>query len=202
METAQARITALRLQIEEANYRYYVLDDPTLPDSEYDRLMRELEGLESAHPEMACAASPTQRVGNRPSQKFDQVQHSVEMLSLNNAFTDQEVGDFIDRISRETGDEAPFFSVEPKLDGLAVSLRYEHGVLVRGATRGDGSTGEDVTANLRTIACIPLQLRRSTELAMPSVLDVRGEVFMPKAGFEKYNAWALKNGEKNTGQPA
>jgi DNA ligase (NAD+) len=201
MDAAQARITALRLQIEEANYRYYVLDDPTLPDSEYDRLMRELEGLESAHPEWASAASPTQRVGNRPSQKFDQVRHGVEMLSLNNAFTDQEIGDFIDRISRETGDEAPFFSVEPKLDGLAVSLRYEQGVLVRGATRGDGSTGEDVTANLRTIACIPLQLRHSKELAVPTVLDVRGEVFMPKSGFEKYNAWALEHGEKTLANP-
>jgi len=192
------RIAALRRQIEDANHRYYVLDDPSIPDIEYDRLMRELEALETAHPEFLDPNSPTQRVGIRPASKFEEVAHAVPMLSLANAFSDEEVQDFVDRIGKETGDGAPVFSVEPKLDGLAISLRYEHGALVRGATRGDGSTGEDVTANLRTIKAIPLQLRGD---AIPSVLEVRGEVFMPKADFDRYNAWALANGEKTLANP-
>jgi DNA ligase (NAD+) len=193
-----ARITELRHRIEDANYRYYVLDDPSIPDAEYDRLMRELEALEAAHPELADATSPSQRVGIRPASKFEEVVHSAPMLSLANAFADEEVQDFVDRIEKETGDGDPVFSVEPKLDGLAISLRYERGVFVRGATRGDGSTGEDVTANLRTIKSIPLRLRGD---AVPAVLDVRGEVFMPKAAFDTYNAWALTNGEKTLANP-
>lgn len=198
MTDVAARIAALRLQIEDANYRYYVLDDPSIPDIEYDRLMRELEALEAAHPEFVDASSPTQRVGIRPASKFEEVTHSVPMLSLANAFADEEVQDFVDRIEKETGDGDPVFSIEPKLDGLAISLRYERGAFVRGATRGDGSTGEDVTANLRTIKAIPLKLRGD---AVPEVLDVRGEVFMPKAAFDKYNAWALANGEKTLANP-
>jgi DNA ligase (NAD+) len=198
MTSANTRIAELRLQIEDANYRYYVLDDPSIPDIEYDRLMRELEALEAAHPELADTSSPTQRVGNRPSAKFEEVVHSVPMLSLANAFADEEVQDFVDRIEKETGDGDPVFSVEPKLDGLAISLRYEHGVFVRGATRGDGATGEDVTSNLRTIKSIPLRLHGEQ---VPAVLDVRGEVFMPKAAFEKYNAQALTNGEKTLANP-
>ncbi len=198
MTNPASRIAELRRQIEDANYRYYVLDDPSIPDIEYDRLMRELEALEVAHPEFTDATSPSQRVGNKPSAKFDEVTHTVPMLSLANAFADEEVQDFVDRIEKETGDGDPVFSVEPKLDGLAISLRYEHGVFVRGATRGDGSTGEDVTANLRTIKCIPLRLRGD---AVPQVLDVRGEVFMPKAAFDKYNIWALANGEKTLANP-
>ncbi|MBP6750622.1 MAG: NAD-dependent DNA ligase LigA [Xanthomonadaceae bacterium] len=198
MTDVAARIAALRQQIEDANYRYYVLDDPSIPDIEYDRLMRELEALEAAHPEFADAASPTQRVGIRPASKFEEVTHTVSMLSLANAFADEEVQDFVDRIEKETGDGDPVFSVEPKLDGLAISLRYERGAFVRGATRGDGSTGEDVTGNLRTIKAIPLKLRGDT---VPEVLDVRGEVFMPKAAFDKYNDWALANGEKTLANP-
>jgi DNA ligase (NAD+) len=201
MTDPAARIADLRRLIDDANYRYYVLDDPSIPDIEYDRLMRELEALEAAHPEFADATSPTQRVGNTPSPKFESVKHNVEMLSLGNAFTDEEVQDFVDRIEKETGDAAPIFSVEPKLDGLAISLRYENGVFVRGATRGDGSSGEDVTANLRTIKAIPLHLRSADGVEMPKVLDVRGEVFMPKAAFDKYNAWALANGEKTLANP-
>ncbi len=201
MTDPAARIAELRRRIDDANYRYYVLDDPSIPDIEYDRLMRELEALEAAHPEFADATSPTQRVGNTPSPKFESVKHNVEMLSLGNAFTDEEVQDFVDRIEKETGDAAPVFSVEPKLDGLAISLRYENGVFVRGATRGDGSSGEDVTANLRTIKAIPLHLRSADGVEMPTVLDVRGEVFMPKAAFDKYNAWALANGEKMLANP-
>jgi DNA ligase (NAD+) len=192
------RIAELRRQIEDANYRYYVLDDPSIPDIEYDRLLRELEALEAEYPELADPSSPSQRVGIRPVSKFEEATHSVPMLSLANAFADEEVQDFVDRIEKETGDGDPVFSVEPKLDGLAISLRYEHGVFVRGATRGDGSTGEDVTANLRTIKSIPLRLRGDDP---PAVLDVRGEVFMPKTAFEKYNAWALVNGEKTLANP-
>jgi DNA ligase (NAD+) len=200
MTEPAARIAELRRQIEDANYRYYILDDNSIPDAEYDRLMRELEALEAAHPECADVSSPTRRVGNQPSSKFEEVAHSVPMLSLGNAFTDEEIVDFVARIEKETGDGAPMFSVEPKLDGLAISLRYEHGVFVRGATRGDGNTGEDVTANLRTVKCIPLKLRDDAG-PVPDVLDVRGEVFMPKAAFDRYNAWALANGEKTLANP-
>lgn len=200
MTDPAARIAELRRRIDDANYRYYILDDNSIPDAEYDRLMRELEALEAAHPECADVSSPTQRVGNQPSSKFDEVAHSVPMLSLGNAFTDEEIVDFVARIEKETGDGTPMFSVEPKLDGLAISLRYEHGVFVRGATRGDGSTGEDATSNLRTVKCIPLRLREDAG-PVPDVLDVRGEVFMPKAAFERYNAWALANGEKTLANP-
>ena len=200
MTDPAARIAELRRLIEDANHRYHVLDDPSIPDAEYDRLMRELEALEAAHPQFADPTSPTQRVGNAPSSKFKTVAHTVSMLSLGNAFIDQEIVDFVARIEKETGDSAPMFSVEPKLDGLAISLRYEHGVFVRGATRGDGSIGEDVTANLRTIKCIPLKLRDDAG-PVPDVLDVRGEVFMPKAAFDRYNAWALANDEDTLANP-
>src|SRR5690606_20476623 len=145
-----ARAAGLRRKLDEANHRYYVLDDPAMPDAEYDALLRELEALEAAHPELVTPDSPTQRVGAAPSGAFAPVRHVVPMLSLGNAFSDEEVADFVRRIERKLGDEAPVFSVEPKLDGLAISLRYEDGRFVRGATRGDGATGEDVTANLRT----------------------------------------------------
>lgn len=184
-------------RIREANHRYYVLDDPNLPDVDYDRLMRDLEALERAHPELITSDSPTQRVGAVPSGKFASVAHAVPMLSLANAFTDEEVGEFVARIEKETGDAAPIFSVEPKLDGLAISLRYEDGIFVRGATRGDGSTGEDVTANLRTVKSVPLRLRGDA----PPVLEVRGEVVMLKAAFDRYNAWALEHGQKTLANP-
>jgi DNA ligase (NAD+) len=191
------RVNALRQQIEDANYRYYVLDDPSIPDVEYDRLLRELQALEAEHPELATAESPTQRVGNAPSAKFSEVRHSVPMLSLANAFSADEIHEFVARIGKETGDFEPMFSAEPKLDGLAISLRYENGLFVRGATRGDGATGEDVTVNLRTVRAIPLKLRGKT----PAVLEVRGEAYMPKAAFEKYNAWAREHGEKTLANP-
>ena len=194
---AAARVAELRRRIDDANHRYYVLDDPDLPDAEYDRLLRELEALEDAHPALRDANSPTARVGSAPSGKFAPVSHAVPMLSLGNAFSDDEVREFVARIEKETGDGDPMFSVEPKLDGLAISLRYEEGQFVRGATRGDGATGEDVTANLRTVHTIPLRLRRDA----PDVVEVRGEVYMPKAGFERYNAWALEHGEKPMANP-
>ena len=196
-QTPAARIAELRRRIEDANHRYHVLDDPDIPDIEYDRMVRELEALEAAHPECFDANSPTQRVGATPASAFAEVAHAVPMLSLANAFEDEEVHDFVARIARETGDADPVFSVEPKLDGLAISLRFEHGAFVRGATRGDGSTGEDVTANLRTVKAIPLRLRGEA----PAVLEVRGEVFMPKAAFERYNTWALEHGEKTLANP-
>ncbi|HKN78874.1 MAG TPA: NAD-dependent DNA ligase LigA [Lysobacter sp.] len=192
-----ARVEELRKLLDDANHRYYVLDDPDIPDADYDRLLRELEAIEREHPEFADPNSPTARVGNAPSGKFAEVKHAVPMLSLANAFEDGEVDEFVARITKETGDATPAFSVEPKLDGLAISLRYEHGVFVRGATRGDGATGEDVTANLRTIRTLPLRLRGKA----PAVLEVRGEVFMPKAAFEKYNAWAREHGEKTLANP-
>jgi DNA ligase (NAD+) len=194
---AATRVAELRRRIDDANHRYYVLDDPDLPDIEYDRLLRELEALEQAHPQLRDANSPTARVGSAPSGKFAPVSHAVPMLSLGNAFSDDEVREFVARIEKETGDWDPMFSVEPKLDGLAISLRYEKGQFVRGATRGDGATGEDVTANLRTVRTIPLRLRGEA----PEVVEVRGEVYMPKAGFERYNAWALEHGEKPMANP-
>ncbi len=192
-----ARVEELRRLLDDANYRYYVLDDPTLADAEYDTFLRELESLEREHPELADPHSPTMRVGTAPSGKFAEVKHTVAMLSLANAFEDEEVAEFVARIAKETGDATPDFSVEPKLDGLAISLRYEDGVFVRGATRGDGATGEDVTANLRTVRSVPLRLRGKA----PKVLEVRGEVYMPKAAFEKYNAWAREHGEKTLANP-
>jgi DNA ligase (NAD+) len=200
MATAAARVAELRRRLDDANHRYHVLDDPDLPDAEYDRLMRELEALEAAHPELRDPGSPTMRVGDAPSGKFATVRHAVPMLSLGNAFSDGEVREFVARIDKETGDAEPAFSVEPKLDGLAISLRYEQGAFVRGATRGDGNSGEDVTANLRTIRSIPLKLRGKAS-AIPGVLEVRGEVILPKAAFERYNAWAREHGEKPLANP-
>lgn len=191
------RIADLRRRLNDASHRYHVLDDPDIPDSEYDAMLRDLEALEASHPELADPNSPTRRIGDAPSGRFEQVAHAVPMLSLSNAFSDEEVADFVARIEKETGDSAPMFSVEPKLDGLAISLRYEHGTFVRGATRGDGATGEDVSANLRTIRSIPLSLRGDA----PAVLEVRGEVYMPRAGFEAYNARARESGEKPLANP-
>ncbi|QDH69906.1 NAD-dependent DNA ligase LigA [Marilutibacter alkalisoli] len=196
MTNPEQRIAELRRRIEDANYRYHVLDDPAIPDAEYDVLMRELEALEDAHPELASPDSPTQRVGHAASSAFAEVRHAIPMLSLGNAFSDEEVADFVRRIDERIGREAPVFSVEPKLDGLAISLRYEHGRLKQGATRGDGATGEDVTANLRTVKAIPLALRGE---GWPDVLEVRGEVYMPLAGFKAWNERAMKNADKGKG---
>jgi DNA ligase (NAD+) len=175
-----------------------VLDAPTISDAEYDRLLRELEALEAAHPELVTPDSPTRRVGAAPAKGFAEVRHVVPMLSLNNAFSEGEAQDFVRRIVEATGNPQPVFSVEPKLDGLAVSLRYENGIFMRGATRGDGASGEDVTANLRTIPSIPLRLLVD---APPAVLEVRGEVVMPKAAFEAYNARMRASGGKALANP-
>src|SRR5689334_747912 len=154
------RIAELREQLRYHLYRYHVLDDPIVSDAEYDALMRELRTIEEAHPELVTPDSPTQRVGAPASEKFAKVRHPVPMLSLGNAFDEGDLHAWRERVVRVLGDSAPIaFVVEPKIDGLAIALTYEHGRFVRGATRGDGEVGEDVTANLRTIPSIPLQLR-------------------------------------------
>ncbi len=193
-----ARAADLRARIEEANWRYHVLDEPDIPDAEYDRLFHELVALEAAHPELVDPGSPTQRVGAAPSGTFAPVRHEIPMLSLGNAFSDGEVEDFVRRIEERAELDDPVFSVEPKFDGLAISLRYEEGRFVRGATRGDGETGEDVTANLRTVKAIPLKLRGS---GYPGVLEVRGEVYMPRAAFEAWNERARAEGGKVLANP-
>ncbi|WCE04017.1 NAD-dependent DNA ligase LigA [Pseudoxanthomonas sp. JBR18] len=193
-----ARAAALRQQLDDASYRYHVLDEPNIPDAEYDRLLRELDELEAAHPELVTPDSPTQRVGAVASGRFAEVRHAMPMLSLGNAFDEDEVREFVRRISDRLGRDTLVFSAEPKLDGLAISLRYEGGVFVQGATRGDGATGEDVTANLRTVKAIPLKLRGS---GWPQVLEVRGEVYMPRAAFEAYNEQARLHGGKVLANP-
>ena len=192
------RIEKLRDDIDYHNYRYYVLDDPEIPDIEYDRMLRELEQLETKHPELITPESPTQRVGATPLSAFQETKHLLPMLSLSNAFSQQEVEDF-DRRARERAkvDEITY-TVEPKLDGLAISLLYENGVLTRGATRGDGISGEDVTQNVRTIETIPLKLRGND---YPGLLEVRGEVVMTKSGFNKLNESQRKKGEKTFANP-
>lgn len=198
MTDPAARAAALRQQLDDASYRYHVLDEPNIPDADYDRLLRELDELETAHPALVTPDSPTQRVGALAGSKFAEVRHAIPMLSLGNAFDDAEVVDFVRRISEKLGRKTLTFSAEPKLDGLAISLRYEHGVFVQGATRGDGATGEDVTANLRTVKAIPLRLRGK---GWPDVLEVRGEVYMPRAAFEAYNAQARLHGGKVLANP-
>jgi len=193
------RIDALRKEIREHNYRYYVEDAPDIPDAEYDRLLRELENLEAENPQLITEDSPTQRVGAEPLSTFSQVRHRVPMLSLGNAFSDEEVAEFDRRITETLETDQIEYAVEPKLDGLAISLRYENGVLVQGATRGDGATGENVTHNVRTIKSIPLMLRSENDI--PPLLEVRGEIFMSKKGFDELNQRQLKAGEKIFANP-
>lgn len=192
------RAEDLRRQIAQANHAYHELDAPEIPDVDYDRMVRELEALEREHPELARADSPTQQVGARPSGRFAEVRHAVPMLSLSNAFSDEEVADFVRRIDERLGRRSLQFSAEPKMDGLAINLRYEEGHFVLGATRGDGSTGEDVTANLREIGDIPKRLHGKD---WPDVLEVRGEVYMARADFEAYNERARLQGGKVLANP-
>ena len=194
-----ARAAALREQLNHHNYRYYVLDDPQIPDAEYDRLLRELQAIEADHPEVITEDSPTQRVGGMALSAFDQVEHRIPMLSLDNAFGNEEFADFDRRVRDRLGSGKGLrYAAEPKLDGLAISLRYEDGVLVQAATRGDGRTGENVTRNVRTIGSVPLRLQGE---GWPQVLEVRGEIFMPKAGFEKLNQRQRDLGEKTFANP-
>ena len=187
------RVEMLREEINKHNYSYYVLDAPDIPDSEYDRLLRELGDIEQQHPELVTSDSPTQRVGAVALDFFSEVQHEVPMLSLANAFSEQDMIDFDRRIREGVERDDIEYAAEPKLDGLAISLLYRNGRLIRAATRGDGRTGEDVTLNIRTIDAIPLKLRGNN---YPPLIEIRGEVVMPKAGFEKLNQQQLENGEK------
>lgn len=194
-----AKLEQLRATISHHDYRYYVLDDPEISDAEYDRLFRELVDLESANPELITPDSPTQRVGGVPQAGFATVEHSIPMLSLDNVFTLDELHDFGRRLNARLDQDEPItFSAEPKLDGMAISIRYEAGLLAVAATRGDGRTGEDVTHNVRTIGAVPLRL---TGKDLPNILEVRGEVFMPRAGFAKLNQSAIANGEKTFANP-
>jgi DNA ligase (NAD+) len=192
-----ARVAELRAEIDDANHRYYVLDDPTIEDAVYDRLLRELTELEAAHPELATPDSPTQRVGAPPSTAFASVRHDVPMLSLGNSFNADELRDFDTRVRRGLGltdaDPPVPYVCELKIDGLAISLRYEGRSFVRGATRGDGATGEDVTANLRTVRAIPLRLRADPP---GDRLEVRGEVFMPRGAFASLNEQLEREGKQ------
>jgi len=193
------RIDQLREQLNRHSYLYYVLDSPEVPDSEYDRLYRELQQLEQKCPDLVTPDSPTQRVGEQPLKAFSQLTHRIPMLSLDNVFSEDELEAFFKRIhDRLERDEELEFNAEPKLDGLAVSLIYEKGLFEQAATRGDGATGEDVTQNVRTIHAVPLRL---TGKAYPDLLEVRGEVFMPKDGFKKLNKRAVEKGEKTFVNP-
>ncbi|MFY8327281.1 NAD-dependent DNA ligase LigA [Pseudoalteromonas sp. ZZD1] len=188
------QISALRQQLDDHNYNYYVLDNPSIPDAEYDRLLRELSALETANPEYFSADSPTQKVGGAALAKFEQVAHQVPMLSLDNAFSEEEFAAFNRRVKERLMDNSELtFCCEPKLDGLAVSILYRDGVLVQAATRGDGQTGENITQNVKTIRNVPLKLRGDD---FPQEIEIRGEVFMNSAGFDKLNAEAEKRGEK------
>ncbi len=201
VKEATSRIDKLRDEINLHNQHYYVYDDPQIPDSEYDRLMRELQSLERDFPDLITPESPTQRVGGAPLEGFDTVKHRLPMLSLDNAFNAAEMEDFERRVRERlelADDEAIAYVAEPKLDGLAVNLRYEQGRLVLAATRGDGASGEDVTSNVRTIPSVPLRLLGTD---YPALLEVRGEIFMPKAGFEALNEKARKADEKTFVNP-
>lgn len=199
MDTIEQQITQLRTTLRHHEYLYHVLDNPEIPDAEYDRLMGELRALEEAHPDLITPDSPTQRVGAAPLSEFTQIRHEVPMLSLDNVFDEASYLAFNKRIQdRLKSTEAVTFCCELKLDGLAVSLLYEDGVLISAATRGDGTTGENITANVRTIRAIPLRLRGEN---IPRRLEVRGEVFLPQAGFEKINEEARRTGGKIFANP-
>ncbi|PCI70373.1 MAG: DNA ligase (NAD(+)) LigA [Gammaproteobacteria bacterium] len=197
-EPIEIKIKILRQEIEELNYQYYVLDNPSYPDSHYDKLLQELISIEKKHPELITDNSPTQRVGGQPLSGFSQITHLTPMLSLDNVFDSDSFGKFYERVFHKIASDQPItFTCEPKLDGLAISCLYKNGNLVHAATRGDGKIGEDVTHNIKTIQSIPLKLRGD----FPELLDVRGEVFMPKDSFEKLNKNAIKDGNKTFANP-
>ena len=197
-QPVQARARKLRAEIERHNHQYYVLDQPLVSDAEYDRMFRELQQLESGHPELASPDSPTQRVGGAPLPQFEQLTHRIPMLSLNNAFSEEEVMAFDRRVSEGLKTSNIEYLAEPKFDGLAISLTYARGVFTQGATRGDGYTGEDVTPNLRTIRSIPLRLAGKD---VPALVEVRGEVLMYRRDFDRLNQRQRANGEKEFVNP-
>jgi DNA ligase (NAD+) len=195
---ARHRAEALRREINEHNHRYYVLDQPVISDAQYDKLLRELQGIEAAHPELITPDSPTQRVGATPSDAFGEVRHRVPMTSMDNAFDEDETREWDRRCRQGLERESVVYTTEPKFDGTSVSLRYEHGALVQAGTRGDGTTGEDITANVRTIRTVPLHLLGQ---GWPAVLEVRGEVVIPKKDFERFNTEQLNRGDKTFANP-
>ncbi|MGO2132734.1 MAG: NAD-dependent DNA ligase LigA, partial [Halomonas sp.] len=197
-------VARLRTELEDANYRYYALDEPQMSDTDYDRRLRRLQQLEAEHPELQRPDSPTQRVGTSPAEGFVERAHAVPMLSLDNAFDEQELTAFVERVAErlECPPDALEFCCEPKLDGAAVSLVYENGALSAGVTRGDGRSGEDITSNLRTLKSIPLSLFDGESAEdHPEVLEVRGEVTMSHYGFEQLNARAREKGDKVFANP-
>jgi len=194
MSVVRTQYLELIEQLSRYDYEYYVLNESTVPDAEYDRLMLALTAIELDHPDWITPSSPSQRVAGQAAEGFVTVAHRVPMLSLDNAFSGEDLAAFVKRLQDRLNNPASIeFACEPKLDGIAVSLLYEQGQLVRGATRGDGSTGEDITSNVRTIRSIPLQLQGDD---WPQELEVRGEIYMPKAGFERMNRLALARDEK------
>jgi DNA ligase (NAD+) len=194
LESAEIKVNDLHNLLNQYNYEYYVLDNPSVPDAEYDRLLNELISLEEQFPELKTADSPTQRVGGNVLEMFNKVQHDKPMLSLGNAFNEGDLRDFDRKVRQAVGDNFSYVC-ELKIDGLAVSLKYDNGVFVQGATRGDGTTGEEITANLKTIRSIPLRLNE------PVSIEVRGEAFMPKSSFEKLNSLKRENGEEAFANP-
>jgi DNA ligase (NAD+) len=193
-QTAKQRVEKLRAELNHHNYLYYVEAKPTVSDQQYDRLMRELTELEAAHAELASPDSPTQRVGGEPIDSFRTVKHSVPMMSIDNTYDEGEVRAFDERMKKNLGGEQPAYVLEPKVDGVSGSLRYEDGVLVLAATRGDGRAGDDITAQARTIQSIPLRLAGDGNI--PRILEVRGEIFMPNDVFQKINKQREEAGEE------
>ena len=202
-QDAEARLLSLTAELNDHAHRYYVLDAPIISDAAYDRLYRELEALEQDWPQFRQADSPTQRVGGIPLEGFEKVTHRVPMLSLANAMNEEELREFAEKRKRTLSLEAGHrldYSVEPKIDGIAISLLYEEGRFVRGATRGDGVVGEDITGNLRTVEAIPLKLRDSIR-PIPPVLEVRGEAYMPNDRFRLFNQRLIEAGEEPKANP-
>ncbi|WP_206171784.1 NAD-dependent DNA ligase LigA [Thiorhodococcus mannitoliphagus] len=197
-DEARARVETLRAEIRHHNYRYYVLDDPEVPDAEYDRLISELRDLEGAHPDLVTPDSPTQRVGAEPRSDLLEVRHRVPMISLDNAMSDEKLAEFHRRLQTALPEASLVYAAEPKLDGLAVNIRYESGVLVQAATRGDGTRGEDVSLNVRTIQTVPLRLMGDD---WPEILEVRGEIYMSRSGFARLNAEIEARGDRPFANP-
>ena len=192
------QIERLRTEIRRHDMLYYVHNRPEIGDQEYDRLFAELKQLEARHPDLVTSDSPTQRVSERPLEAFESVTHAVPMLSIDNTYSDQELRDFDERVAKVLDKREYQYIVELKIDGLAMSLRYDMGLLTRAATRGDGMTGDDVTANVRTIRSVPLRLVGSN---LPDTLEIRGEVYMPKASFEELNRLRIEAGEAEFANP-
>src|SRR5947199_1830581 len=201
LKEVQARLDELRAELNHHLYRYHVLDDPEISDAAYDELYDELKGLEDEHPDLIAPDSPTQRVGAPPSDKFEKSQHLTPMGSLDKVTTDEALAKWAEDVrKRLDSDEPVAYVLEPKIDGSAINLVYEDGVFIRGATRGDGYQGEDVTPNLRTISAIPLQMRDVGD-GLPAVMEVRGEVYMPLSGFRKFNERLISEGKATAPNP-